>query len=167
MVSASQSTFSGMGAHIKKGIVVLPPQPPVTLFFFRPETNATSRCKNPRTLRKQLQRVSNFVTNEINAEVGRNAMHVNEANIHVLPAAVGLPSLRQPLSRNVLTEENMQMRVPVFLEFKHADEGKRTLELPRQRNTEFSPTVSDIAISMLAVLLLEFLGVKRQRRHAR
>ena len=79
-------------------------------------------------------------------------MHVNEENIHVLPATVGLPSVRQPLSRNVLTEENMQMRVPVFLEFKHADEGKRTLELPRQRNTEFSPTVSDIAISMLAVL---------------
>src|SRR5712664_3649361 len=145
---------------------ILAPQPPAACFLFSPQDDGARRCKNTRPLWQQFESVCNLVTDEINTEVGRNAMHVNEANIHVLPAAVGLPSLRQPLSRNVPTEENMQMRVPVFLEFKHADEGKRTLELPRQRNTEFSPTVSDVAISMLAVLRREFLGVECQSCHA-
>src|SRR6266446_6837682 len=153
--------------RIVESFYTLTTQPPATCFLFAPQNDGARRGKNPRPLWQQFESVSNLFTDEINTEVGRNAMHVNEANIYVLSAAVGLPSLRQPRLRNVPTEENMQMSVTVFLEFKHADEGKRTLELPRQRNTEFSPTVSDIAISMLAVLRREFLGVKRQRRHAR
>src|SRR5229473_2382364 len=131
---------------IEKRVYGFPPQPPAALLPFLPEANRARRGKNPRTLGKQFQRVGYFVPDEIHAQISRNPMHVNEANIHVLAAADGLPSPRQPLLRDVPTEKNMQMGIPVLLKFQHADEIKTLAAaavLPRQQDAHPSPQIAD------------------------
>src|SRR6267378_4156519 len=92
IVNGFPSDIYRIRSRIIERIDVLTAQPPAPFFFFRPETNTTSCCENPRPLRKQFESVSYLVASEIHAQISRDAMHVHKLDIHFLAAAVGLPS---------------------------------------------------------------------------
>jgi len=94
-----------------------------------------------------------FVARQVLRQVGRDSMHVHKANIHEPTATDGLPSLREPRSRNVLPEQDMQMRVAVFLELQHADKRERfsLTPPPREIDTHQAPQFADVAIRALAI----------------
>src|SRR5882762_1515250 len=151
--------------RIVESFYTLATQPPAALFFFRPKTNCARCREDTRTHRQQLEGVLYLFAREINRQIRGDTVNIHQTNIHDLPTADRIPSIREPRLFDELTKQQVEMRRSRFREFQHADIIEALAKLPSERNPHLAPAIPQIAICSCAVPFLEPLRVKRQRRH--